>query len=254
MNVVLDANSFASIVGSSTTTGADLGAGVAMPVGGVGGLMLATGSSTVVATTYSSAALRDIETLYRYNAYNNLIEREGPARGKMVCRLIDGNASFGAGFTILSGLTLCTINLLGIPFGSYSTKMLVQVDIYDENENHVAQYTSSLNKSKKWFAMYWGYSDAERVAHCTAFKKCMEEINNQIRYDYKNLVAKLNGTTISQQPVVQPKKVENAPVQNMSTTTETDVNQQLAKLKRWLEMGVITQEEYASQRKKLIGF
>jgi len=40
----------------------------------------------------------------------------------------------------------------------------------------------------------------------------------------------------------------------MSTTTETDVNQQLAKLKRWLEMGVITQEEYASQRKKLIGF
>jgi hypothetical protein len=40
--------------------------------------------------------------------------------------------------------------------------------------------------------MYWGYDDAEGVAITETFKKCLDDVNKQIKGDYDNLISIYN--------------------------------------------------------------
>ncbi len=134
-----------------------------------------------------------ITTIFRSDMYNNFVENNGKPVGRIVCRAVSGSSKTRfVGLSILSGLTLCTLNLFGMPFGFTKSKMSIACDIYDENDNLLASYISAEHSVKKYAAMYYGYYDWEIVAPAESFRLCIEDINRMISANYKYLLDNLN--------------------------------------------------------------
>ena len=184
MELNLDEQSFATVTGYATTesTSSTL-VDYSRPLG------IGYGVSENTSVSYASTDLNNVKSLYYTNMYDNILSKVGEKKGKVVCRLITGDSRDNFGFTVLSAVTLCVPNLFGMPFASNNTDMMVEMDFMDMNNNVVATYKSKAHKVKKYYAMYWGYKDAEGVAIAETFKQCLDDINKQIKGDYENLNA-----------------------------------------------------------------
>lgn len=187
MELNLDEQSFATVTGYATTesTSSTL-VDYSRPLG------IGFGVSENSSVSYTSSDLNNVKSLYYTNMYDNILSKVGEKKGKVVCRLIAGDSRDNFGFTVLSAVTLCVPNLFGMPFASSKTDMIVEMDFMDINNNVVATYKSKAHKVKKYYAMYWGYKDAEGVAIAETFKQCLDDINKQIKGDYENLNAIYN--------------------------------------------------------------
>lgn len=184
MEVLLDEQSFATIAGFSDHESKGL------VWGGIYSTDIAfTESST---RSYASQDLNNIKSLYLNNMYNNIINKVGEKKGKVVCRMVTGKDNSNYGFTILSAVTLCVPNLFGMPFASNATTMMVEIDFMDANNNVVATYQSNQHKVKKYAAMYWGYDDPSEVTIAETFKLCLSDLNVQIKNDFAQLNALYN--------------------------------------------------------------
>ena len=182
MEVSLDESSFATVTGYETTESKG-----STYVDYSTNTNWAYGSTSTKSVSYASTDLNNLKSLYYTNMFDNIISKVGEKKGKVVCRLVTGDSDKNIGFTILSACTLCIPNLFGMPFISATTNMMVEMDFMDMNNNVVATYKSKPHKVKKYCAMYWGYDDAEGVAITETFKKCLDDINKQIKGDYENL-------------------------------------------------------------------
>lgn len=187
MELQIDEPSFATVTGYTRTQ--SIGTSVvdySYPLGlGVG----VTESSSV---SYASSDLNNIKSLYYANMYDNIISKVGEKKGKVVCRLVTGKSDDNYGFTVLSACLLCIPNLFGMPIGSTTTDMMVEMDFMDSNNNVVATYKSRHHKLKKYAALYWGYGDTSEVTIAETFKQCLDDINKQIKGDYDNLISIYN--------------------------------------------------------------
>ena len=183
MELNLDEQSFATVTGISRTqsTGTTL-------VDYSYSLGLGLGLTENSSVSYASSDLNNVKSLYYNNMYKNIISKIGEKKGKVVCRLISGNSKDKYGFTVLSACLLCVPNLFGMPFASNVSDMMVEMDFLDMNNNVVATYQSAKYKLEKYYALYWGYEDAEEVTIAETFKLCLDDINKQIKSDYDNLM------------------------------------------------------------------
>lgn len=177
LEIEVDQQSFATVTGYSQSVGVGFGTSV---FGGTSAVYSGT------SVNYASKALLDISTVFKKDMYE-FVDKIGEKKGKIVCRMVDGSMKPNYGMAILSGATLCVFNLFGMPFASAKGTMMIEVDFLDKDNNIVASYQSQSHKKKSYYALYYGYSDAENVALLEAFKMCLEDINQQIRYDYNNL-------------------------------------------------------------------
>ncbi len=184
MELSLDEPSFATVTGYETTRSTSN-----TYVDYSSTLNFGYGSTSTSSVSYESTDLHNVKSLFYTNMHDNILSKIGEKKGKVVCRLVTGDSRDNFGFTILSACTLCIPNLFGMPFASNTTDMMVEMDFMDMNNNVVASYKSKAHKVKKYYAFYWGYKDAEGVAIAETFKKCLDDINKQIKGDYENLNA-----------------------------------------------------------------
>jgi hypothetical protein len=184
---VIDAQSFGTVFGLGTTVGSSSGVGY-----NVGGGVV-VGGGTANSTTYSSASLNDINTIFSRDI-ENISVLYGQAKGTIMVRLIEGKETKLHYWPLfLSALTIYTINLFGVPIDYSATKLQIEVTILDEKNNVVGKYTSDYRKEKSIIAMYWGYSmeNAPKRSARIAFTECMKDIKRQIANDYDRLAAAL---------------------------------------------------------------
>ncbi len=122
--------------------------------------------------------------------FTSQMDRFAENRGSIQCRLVYGNHNNNSiwGMAILSGLTLTSINLLGVPCFWDITTMQIEVSFLDKDKKVLAIYKSKKNKSKQYAAFYYGYSNPETASSAEALKKCLDDVNTQIQYDYNNLI------------------------------------------------------------------
>ena len=134
-------------------------------------------------------AIRDILTSNTYN----ICEKFGESHGTIVWT-IDSHNEYKSGnfFVLLSGLTLGTINLLGVPTNRHTGYAELKANIYNSKRNLIGTYTSSSVK-KYWVAMWWGYSStsATSMAYNNVLTESINDIISQISRDSKQLREKL---------------------------------------------------------------
>jgi len=189
LNPVLDVESFGSVFGLTKTTGHGSVSGASANIGG--GYAIGMGSISMKSTTYSNPVLNDIDVLFNRDV-ENICNLSGTPKGSIKCRLIVGEEkmSGGIGWGLLSSVTLCIPNLLGMPIRSPKCNLQIEVTVFDNNDSVVGRYTSNFRKQKTYIALYWGYSynDSMRRNARLIFTDCMEDIKRQIGKDYTRLM------------------------------------------------------------------
>lgn len=179
LEFVLDEQSFATVTGFAKSSGTTTYTTSNNMIVGVG-----VGFNN--STQYSSAELNNIKSIYLQNM-SQICNTIGEKKGRVVCRLFYGKQKDNYGMCFVSALTLCTINLLGVPFASNKAVMSVELQFLDINNNVLAVYHSNEFKSKKYAAMYWGYAEPKEVTVPEAFKACLHDINQKIYNDINKL-------------------------------------------------------------------
>ena len=100
----------------------------------------------------------------------------------------------GFGVAYLTGFTLGTLNLLGMPYGNFTTSINAQILILDKNEKVV--WVKSYSTSKTiWAGFYYNSLKQPCIDNYSLeiFRKnILNEFRNDITYDYNNIISKLN--------------------------------------------------------------
>ena len=182
-------SSLKSIFGESKTQGSATGAG-----GYISGNTY-MGYTNYDLETTQSPSINDLQRMFEYEVRNNIGSLYGTPKGTAVCTILGGsNRNAGGGYTFLSVLGgYCLLNLLGLPFATAHTDLMVRVDIYDSTGGLVGSYTSPYVKKKVFVALYYGYTkgDGKRKTAIDAFKACMKDIKAQISKDSQRLQSAL---------------------------------------------------------------
>ena len=175
----IDANSFASIFGSTRTTGS----GQTNYYGGQ------TTYQNWSSTTYTNPRINEINTIFERDVLGNISASYGTTKGRIVCKAVIGYNSENLGWLVPNILLACVPAIFGAPMSSWKTQLQIEVMIYDVNNNVVGRYTSGLYQQKTYVAAYWGYhrGNSEPRSVRLVFTKCMEDIKRQIQRDYNRL-------------------------------------------------------------------
>jgi hypothetical protein len=206
---VIDMQSFGSVFGIATTEGTSSG----MMYGGMmnGGLLGGT-IGVNNSTTYSSVVLNDINTIFGRDIENISVPiySEKP-KGTIIARLVSGEITpMDWSYFILSTFTCYVINLFGVPIGSTTTSLQIEVTILNDKSEVVGKYVSNYHEQESYYAMYWGYSfagaaynpniDAKKRNARLVFAECMKDIKSQIANDYDRLNAALSANDTNLAP------------------------------------------------------
>lgn len=96
-------------------------------------------------------------------------------------------------YAVISGISLCTLNLLGFPFFSFSAEEDVDLSILDSKKNVIATYSSE-GKDTEFAAMYWGYGspyELSQAVHTKALINAIDSLKDQIGKNASQINEKL---------------------------------------------------------------
>jgi hypothetical protein len=98
----------------------------------------------------------------------------------------------GFGVAYLTGFTLGTLNLLGMPYGNFTTSLNVQVLILDKKERIIWERKYSASK-KVWAGFYYNALNQSCVDNTSLrmMKNILNEVRNDIDYDKASINEKL---------------------------------------------------------------
>ena len=150
---------------------------------------IGSGTSTI----YKDKRVQDAITIFDRDVKENITIPYGDKKGSIVCKIAAGGGRNGdVLWGVLSGLTLMTGNLFGMPIGSCITDIEVEVEIYNLKDNLIAKY-SATGSDKAYVAAYWGYEpqQGQRKSAFTAFKMALNTIKLKIQADYDRLTFEL---------------------------------------------------------------
>ncbi|WP_423147903.1 hypothetical protein [Rubrolithibacter danxiaensis] len=175
-------------LGTTNSSGASY-SGLATSYGNVGVGTVAASSSIAHRDPRIQTARDEFEKEVR----GRISQKTGERYGYAVCRI--KNHSYdnkGVGLAILSGFTVGTLNLLGMPVGSKQGYASLSVEILDSKKNVIGIYEAE-SSAKYPIALYWGYSGtkAARMAYSNPFVDALNNIKTQIARDYTVLNEKL---------------------------------------------------------------
>tara|TARA_B110001452_G_scaffold94359_1_gene77935 strand:- start:1800 stop:2384 length:585 start_codon:yes stop_codon:yes gene_type:complete len=99
----------------------------------------------------------------------------------------------GLGLAYLSGLTLGALNLIGMPYGNFTTELSLQLYIVDENEKNFWSGTYSSSKVI-WSGLYYNGLNQACINNTSLrmFKELLREVRKELSYDYKKIISDLN--------------------------------------------------------------
>lgn len=139
----------------------------------------------------SDVSTNDLLTVFQRDVKYNITNPYGEKKGLIACRIAGKESRDNRVLLLLSALSLCTLNILGMPVSVEKIYLDIDVDIFNNNNELIGSYTAS-GKARNTSSLY-GYtkSAAVRKANIEAFKNAMNDIKEQINDDYSNLISRL---------------------------------------------------------------
>jgi hypothetical protein len=150
----------------------------------------------VTGTRFRDDRIQDALTLFKRELRESITENSSSKYGSAVFRINTSDSGQGAlGLAFLSGLTLITPNLVGMPFANYRTVLDVRLDIINSSGENISSY-SAVGESKVWVKV-GGYNmgDAKRVSNIRALKTALGKIKEDIEKDSGDIREKLLRTS-----------------------------------------------------------
>jgi hypothetical protein len=189
-------------LGTTKSTGASGGMGQGLG----GGTIVGVGVSSSVSTSVKDKRIQDALIIYEREIRENITQGNEKPKGYAICKITTGQTKLGgAGWIILSGVTLMIPNIFGMPYGNYKTELEVEVEIQDSCKNTIGRYTG-YGFGKATLAAYWGYGGGNghitgnesgaRKSNIIAFKMAILEVKNKINADYGRLIKELENCKI----------------------------------------------------------
>jgi len=153
--------------------------------------LLTVGAASSTSVAIADPRIQDIISIFDKDVKDNITDAYNEPSGYMVLRIDASKKKSGMGWAVLSGMTLCIPNLLGMPIDSYTTELAITVEIYNNKDILVGKY-DEISKNKMWTALYWSHNtDLARRTNIYAFREAMEKIKIKIENDYERLIDKL---------------------------------------------------------------
>ena len=155
-----------------------------------------TGKSVASDTSGSNINITSVQlnnefaTLFRREVKKNLINMNGPIKGKLVLDPVYfENKPNNAWLFTLYPLLFIPL-ALGVPLNSYTAKWELELNIFDTKGKRIARYSGE-GMDTEYLAAYWGWKDPHIVAAFESYKKALDKIIQQLQKDIPSLSAKL---------------------------------------------------------------
>ena len=122
--------------------------------------------------------------IFSREARNNIMLADGEPKGYIDLKLGNREVDNKLWLRALNTAAIGTTVLLGVPFDIVTEKQVVEVTIYDKNQNLIKQYTETVESSAP-VALYYGYDDRDVYEKTAAdnLKKALAKIRRRINYD-----------------------------------------------------------------------
>jgi hypothetical protein len=143
--------------------------------------------------------VQDTIVLFDREFKDNVTNPIGEKYGFATFKIAAGGTKSGVILPFFSGLTLGSLNLLGMPADAYKTSVEVEIELLDAKKNVVGRYTA-IGTATSLVAFYYGYTNenASRMSNILAVKRALTEIKDHIKNDHADLNKKLLGVGVVQ--------------------------------------------------------
>jgi len=152
------------------------------------GKALDNNTTAAGANTTSVQLNNEFATLFRREVERNLIDINGPIKGKLVLEPIFVKVE-ESGAWPLTMLPLFIPNLLGAPFDAWEAKWEVELNVLDKTGRRLARYSGEVENTE-YAAAYWGYKqalEARKAAVFEGYKKALDNVIKQLEDDIPRL-------------------------------------------------------------------
>lgn len=157
------------------------------------GKALDNNSSATGANTTSVQLNNEFATYFRREVEKNLIDEDGPVKGKLVLEPIFVKATENGGWTLTVFPGFFIPNLFGVPMDSWTAKWELELNVLDKNGKRIARYSAE-EENTEYLAAYWGYAtlpETRKAAVFEGYKKTLDNLIQQLQNDIPSLSAKL---------------------------------------------------------------
>jgi len=156
------------------------------------GATAASGASAATSVQLNN----EFATLFRREVEKNLINEDGPVKGKLVLEPIfvdvDNNVAWA-----LTAFLLGIPQLFGVPGSSMTSKWELELNVLDKNGKRIARYSADVENTE-YEALYYGYSNLHpitsnlrKAAIFEGYKKALDNVIKQLQADIPTLSTKL---------------------------------------------------------------
>ena len=154
------------------------------------GKSLDTNSVTSGSGSSSVQYNNEFATIFRREVEQNLINEDGPIKGKLVLEpiFVKNEENGWWMLTIFPGYFIP--NLFGVPMTSGTAKWELELNVLDKNGKRIARYSGEAEDTE-YLAAYWGYSNPHTAATFNGYKKALDNVIEQLKNDIPTLSKKL---------------------------------------------------------------
>ena len=141
----------------------------------------------------STRLSNEFATLFRREVEKNLINEDGPVKGKLILDPIFVQDESTAWPGIISIPLFWGIPLfLGAPWGWNTSRWELELSVLDKNGKRIARYSGG-TADTEYKAFYWGYTltSCRKAAAFEGYKKALDDVIKQLQADIPTLSAKL---------------------------------------------------------------
>ena len=132
----------------------------------------------------------EFSTLFRREVEKNLVNNDGPIKGKLVLDPIYFEADQNNAWIFTLPLWFIP-PVIGVPLHSNTSKWELELNVIDKNGKRIARYSGEATNTE-YYAAYWGYSNTETAAIFEGYKKALNQVIEQLKNDIPELSSKLN--------------------------------------------------------------
>ena len=138
------------------------------------------------------ASPQDVQTLWNREAAEIITDAYSDKQGYLLLKVNTIETKGNFLYPILSGLTLWTINLFGVPTMGGKSTVEVQIDVMDLNRKLIGSYRASATK-KMHTGMFskTNYKEFPRVLYLLTVKEAIQEAKKKMQPDLDRLTKQL---------------------------------------------------------------
>ncbi len=132
----------------------------------------------------------EFSTLFRREVEKNLINSDGPVKGKLVLDPVYFEVDTNNAWLFTLYPLLFIPPSLGVPLHSNTSKWELELNVIDKNGKRIARYSSEATDTE-YYAAYWGVKNTYEAAAFKGYKKALNNVIEQLQNDIPELSNKL---------------------------------------------------------------